>query len=90
MTAALYKLVQGVNIIKCSEMFAIGRSTVGRAIREVVNAVNVVFRSQISWPQGDQLLQVMSNYISWCQMLGMVGAIDCTHIQVVKPWILYL
>ena len=23
-------------------------------------------------------------------MLGMVGAIDCTHIHVVKPWILYL
>jgi hypothetical protein len=49
-TAALYKLAQGVNILTCSEVFAIGRSMVGRAIREVVNAVNVVFRSQISWP----------------------------------------
>jgi hypothetical protein len=47
-TAALYKLAQGVNILTCSEMFAIGRSIVGQAIREVVNAMNIVFRSQIS------------------------------------------
>jgi hypothetical protein len=49
-TVALYKLAQGVNIFTCSEMFAIGQSMVGLAIREVVNAVNVVFRSQILWP----------------------------------------
>jgi hypothetical protein len=70
-------------------MFAIGCSTVGRAIREVVNAVNVVFRAQISWPQGDQLLQVMSDFKTLCHMPGVAGAIDCTHIHVVKPRILY-
>jgi hypothetical protein len=51
-TAALYKLAHGVNILTCSEMFTIRHSTVGRAIREVVNTVKVVFRSQILWPQG--------------------------------------
>jgi hypothetical protein len=88
-TAVLYKLVQGVNILTCSELFAIGRSTVGRAIQEVVNGINVVFRSQISWPHGDQLLQVMSDFRSWCQMPRVVGAIDCTHIHLVKPRISY-
>jgi hypothetical protein len=66
--AALYKLAHGVNILTCSELFAIGRSTVGRAIHEVVNSINVVFRSQISWPQGDELLQVMSDFKNWCHM----------------------
>jgi hypothetical protein len=65
---ALYKLAHGVNILTYSELFAIGRSTIGRAIREVVNSVNVVFRSQISWPQGDELLQVMSDFKSWYHM----------------------
>ena len=89
-TAALYKLVQGVNILTCSEMFAIGRSTVGRTIRKVINAVNVVFRSQILWPEGDQLLQVMSDFKAWCHMPRVVGAIDCTHIHIMKSRILYL
>jgi hypothetical protein len=87
--AALYKLAQVVNILTCSEMFAIGCSIVGRAIRKVVNAVNIVFRSQISWPQGEQLLQVMSDFKTWCHMPGAVGALDCTHIHIVKPRILY-
>jgi hypothetical protein len=86
---ALYKLAHGVNILTYSELFAIGRSTIGRAIREVVNSVNVVFRSQISWPQGDELLQVMSDFKSWYHMPAVVGAIDCTHIYLVKPCILY-
>ena len=88
-TTILYKLAHGVNILTYLELFAIGHSTVGCAIREVVNSINIVFRSQISWAEGDELLQVMSDFKSWCHMPGVVGAIDCTHVHIVKPQILY-
>jgi hypothetical protein len=88
-TTALYKLAHGVDILTCSELFAIDCSTIGRAIQEVVNSINIVFRSQISWPEGDELLQVMSDFKNWCHMPGVVGAIDCTHVHIVKLRILY-
>jgi hypothetical protein len=34
-------------------------------------------------------LQVMSDFKTWCHMPGAVGALDCTHIHIVKPRILY-
>ena len=84
-TCAIYKPAHGANILTCSELFAIGRSTVGRAIREVVNAINIVFRDLISWPQGEQMQAVMAGFREWCHLPGVQGAIDCTHIHIRKP-----
>jgi hypothetical protein len=39
----LYKLAQGASLFKCSESFAIGKSTVGLVLHEVVAAINRVY-----------------------------------------------
>ena len=36
----LFKLARGANLTICSEMFAIGRSTVSMVLTEVVHAIN--------------------------------------------------
>lgn len=40
----LFKLTHGANLTVCSKMFAIGRSTVSKILREVVHAINECLR----------------------------------------------
>jgi hypothetical protein len=84
---SLYKLVQGVSFLICSEMFAIGQSTVSVCLRDVVQAVNLEFRSEISFPRGNHLLNVMHDFQLFCGLPAVAGAIDGTHIHIRKPYV---
>jgi hypothetical protein len=85
----LYKLAHGANFLSCSEHFAIGRATIGQAIREVICSINVAFVDLIIWPRGEQMQSVMIGFRDWCHMPDIQGAIDYTHIHIQKPRILY-
>jgi hypothetical protein len=58
----LFKLSHAANYTICSEMFAIGRSTVSKLLREVVHAINVTMRHKIVWPSGDRLHEKQTNF----------------------------
>jgi hypothetical protein len=45
--ACLYKLVHGANLLTCNENFAIGQSTAGIVLREVVSTINAMYRNVI-------------------------------------------
>jgi hypothetical protein len=81
----LYKLVQGSSFLQCSELFAIGKSTVSGVIRDVVQAINVEFRSEIVFPRGNRLATVMGEFKEFCGIPGVAGAVDGTHIHIRKP-----
>ena len=81
----LYKLAHDVNLLHYSEMFAVGQATVGRIIREVVYATNVVYKDVIHWPRNEEMHRVMLEFKRWCGMPSMHGTIDCTHISISKP-----
>jgi hypothetical protein len=83
--ACLYKLAHGATLLTCSENFAIGRSTVGLVLREVVRAIIALYRDVIHWPTGDRMQQVMLDFKAWCGLPSVHGAIDCTHIRISKP-----
>jgi hypothetical protein len=82
---ALYKLTQGASLLSCSEQFAIGKSTMSCAIRDVVRAVNVVLRREIQWPRGNAVQTAMDDFREWCGLPAVVGAIDGTHFDIHKP-----
>lgn len=82
---SLFKLSHGVSLLICSELFAVGRSTVSIMLRGVVNAVNIVLRSEMSWPRGDRLASIAVSFAMHCGLLGIAGAIDGTHIAIKKP-----
>lgn len=44
----LFKLTHGCSLFICSELFAIGKSTVSMVLREVVQGINVALRHEIS------------------------------------------
>lgn len=81
----LFKLTHGANLTICSEMFAVGRSTVSKVLREVVHAVNETLRSEIMWPNGQRMRETQAKFRSLCGLPAVVGAIDGTHISISKP-----
>lgn len=58
----LFKLAHGANLTVCSEMFAIGRSTVSVVLRNVVHAINNTFRYEIMWPSGERVRETEEKF----------------------------
>ena len=83
--AALYKLVQGAPLLMVSEFFVIGKSTVSKLLREVVYAINEQFKSKIQWHNREQALMNMAEFKEYCDLPGIVGAIESTHFSISKP-----
>jgi len=52
---ALFKFTHGVNFTICSEMFAIGRSTMSKFLQDAMAAINDTLKNKISWPIGNRL-----------------------------------
>lgn len=75
----LFKLSHGANFTICSEMFAIGTSTVSKVLREVVHAINDTMRHELLWPTGDRLREKQENFAALCGLPGVVGqSMECT------------
>ena len=81
----LLKLAHATNMRMCSEMFAIGMSTVSNVIHDTCRAINIALRHEISWPTGNRLLQVQNDFKVLCGLPAVGGAIDGTHIHISKP-----
>lgn len=82
---ALFKLSHGANFTICSEMFAIGRSTVSKVLREVVHAINECLRHELVWPTGERMREKQRGFAALCGLPGVVGAIDGMHVAISKP-----
>jgi hypothetical protein len=81
---SIYKLAQGVNFLRCSELFAIGKLIVFVILHQFVKAFNFVYMHFITWPWGKEMGIVMEEFKTWCGFLNVQGAIDGTHISIVK------
>jgi hypothetical protein len=81
----IYKLAQVANVLICNELFAIGHSTIGLVLYEMVMAINVMLKNLIIWPMGDRRQFVMIGFKSLCGMPNVMNVIDETHICITKP-----
>jgi hypothetical protein len=86
MKGDLYKLVHGASLLICSKQFAIGISTLSGSLRDVIHAVNIYFREEIQFPQGNRLLNVMRDFEDFCGLPAVAGVIDGSHIHIRKPY----
>jgi hypothetical protein len=81
---ALFKLTQGASLLLVSEFFAVGKSTASGMVRDVVKAVNIEMRHEISWPSGQRLRSGMEDFHEFVGLSGVVSAIDGMHFDVRK------
>jgi hypothetical protein len=61
-TCAIYNLAQGVNLLICSELFAISRSIISFIVRKVITLINIVFKNLITWPLGSKMDVIMTRF----------------------------
>jgi hypothetical protein len=83
--AALFKIAHNAHHVVVTELFGLGRAIVGTVIREVVGAINIVYGDLIGWPEGDDMRDVVSDFLAFSGMPSVHSAIDCTHITISKP-----
>jgi hypothetical protein len=49
-SCAIYELAHDANILTCSGLFAIGRSSITFVLHKMVMVINLVFSKLITWP----------------------------------------
>ena len=82
---SLFKLTHGASLFICSEIFAVGKSTVSSMLRDVVHAINVALRHELSWPTDNRVHETQQKFFNLCGLPVVVGAIDGTHVPIAKP-----
>jgi hypothetical protein len=84
-TCLLYKLVDEIDFLQCSELFVIEKFTIHWILQEFIYAVNEVFKNQAWWPKCDNLMQMMEGFKDLLGLPRIQRAIDATQIHVQKP-----
>ena len=81
----LYKLMHGVSIPLVADKAALGKSTVGKILRQVCSAISINFGHLIAWPTGRRLPRVAGGFQSKQGLSNCIGAIDGSHIYIASP-----
>jgi hypothetical protein len=84
MCCTIFKLAQSANFIICNEFFTIGKLIVFLVLHEFVATFISTYNDLIIWPRGEALAIVMDDLKIWCGFPSVQGAIDGTHISIVK------
>jgi hypothetical protein len=53
---SLYKLAHAAEYLQCSELFMIGKSTIHLLLHKFIHVVNKIFKNQVQWAKGHNLL----------------------------------
>lgn len=83
-TCAIYNLAQGVNLLICSALFVISRSTISFIVQKVITFINIGFKNLITWPFGSKMDVVMTRFKSCCNLLNVEGVINNIHFVITK------
>lgn len=84
MACALYKKIQGCNLLICNELFVVGRLTISVVLREFIIGINIVFKKVFSWPIGNKMQTIMRGFKNFCALLNIQGIIDGMHYSISK------
>ena len=86
MAVTLWKLATNVEYRTLSELFGLGRSTVGEIVIETCDAIAAHLLPQYVFiPQGDKLREIVEGFETYWGFPQAVGAIDGSHIPIIRP-----
>jgi hypothetical protein len=82
----LYHITQGVGYTTCSNLFAVGRSTVSMIVGEVSHAiVDHLSSIYVQFPGIDEATRTMEFFRAKSGIPGIVACIDGCHIPIIQP-----
>ncbi len=83
-SCVIYKVVHGINVLICNELFIVGESIVSFVLHEFVFIVNHVCKNLICWPKGRAMKIVMEEFRLWCGFPNVQGKIKSTHVSMLN------
>ena len=82
----IWRLATNIEYRTLSELFGIGRSTVGEIVNETCDAIcKHLLPQYVRIPQGDSLREIIEGFCTHWGFPQTVGAIDGTHIPILRP-----
>ena len=85
----LHRLGSRANLRTTGEHFGLAKSTAFYAYWRVVRAINEVLTPRLlRWPEEAELADIRGGFEDIAGLRNVVGAIDCTHFEVVAPQML--
>ena len=82
----IWRLATNAEYRTISQLFGIGRSTVGEIVLDTCGAIaDHLFKKYVCFPQSDRLREVVDGFECRWGFPQVVGAIDGTHIPIIKP-----
>ncbi|XP_039764330.1 putative nuclease HARBI1 [Pararge aegeria] len=69
-----------------SALHNVAQKTVSRAVRQVTEALNIIFRKYVKWPtQSDTRNAIKAKFYQKFDFPGVLGCIDGTHVAIIRP-----
>ena len=82
----VWRLATNVDYRTLSELFGLGKSTVGETVIETCNAIATHLLSQYVYiPQGRKLKEIIEGFETYWGFPQAAGAIDGSHIPILRP-----
>lgn len=82
----IWRLATNAEYRTIAELFGLGRSTVGEIVLDTCGAIaDHLLMRYVCFPQGDRLREVVDGFERQWGFPQVVGAIDGTHIPIIKP-----
>ena len=82
---ALAAMASGSHQVVIADCFDVLQPVVSQCLSRVAYAIGSMVQDYIKFPNGNDLQKVKENFYVIAGMPGVVGCIDCTHIQVIRP-----
>ncbi|XP_025162978.1 putative nuclease HARBI1 [Harpegnathos saltator] len=67
--------------------FYLAKSSLNHCVRHVVKALYDIGSNFIKWPSVDRINVIMEKFARIADQQNVIGAIDCTHIEIPAPYI---
>ncbi|XP_050726615.1 putative nuclease HARBI1 isoform X1 [Eriocheir sinensis] len=82
---ALAAMASGSHQEVIGDYFDVSQTTVSQCLARVASAIAGLIHQYITFPTGNMLHKVIEDFRAIAGMPGVVGCIDCTHFQIIKP-----
>ena len=82
---ALAAMASGSHQVVIGDCFDVSQKVVSQCLARVSVAIAGLSRQYIMFPTGNMLHKIIEDFHTIAGMPGVIGCIDCTHIQIVKP-----
>ncbi|XP_063848238.1 putative nuclease HARBI1 [Scylla paramamosain] len=75
----------GGHQLTINDCYQVSQTSISKCLRTVTPIIAQMAKDYVKMPTGMNAIRVMEGFMEIARMPGIVGAIDCTHIHILRP-----